>query len=78
MADIHNLPCNHESESLFGQSGILSESELGAFGLRPQIVDSHAAYLGHWVKILEDRPGPCWKPPGTRSGPAQTRQSLAA
>jgi antirestriction protein ArdC len=23
-------------------------------GLRPQILDSHAAYLGHWVKILKD------------------------
>lgn len=41
-------------------------------GLRPQILDSHAAYLGHWVKILKDRPGPCWKPPGTPSGPSIT------
>lgn len=25
-------------------------------GLRPQLLDSHAAYLGHWAKILKSRP----------------------
>ena len=25
-------------------------------GLRPQLLDGHAAYLAHWAKILKDRP----------------------
>ena len=57
-------------------------------GLRPQILDSHAAYLGHWVKILKDRPGALLEASGhaqravdhllAYSQPAQARQPLAA
>jgi antirestriction protein ArdC len=38
-------------------------AEIGAaalglrIGLRPQLLDDHAAYLAHWVKILKARPG---------------------
>jgi antirestriction protein ArdC len=37
-------------------------AEIGAaalglrIGLRPQLLDDHAAYLAHWAKILKDRP----------------------
>ena len=37
-------------------------AEIGAaalglrIGLAPQVLDSHAAYLGHWAKILRHRP----------------------
>ncbi len=37
-------------------------AEIGAcvlglkIGLAPQLLDGHAAYLGHWVKILKERP----------------------
>lgn len=57
-------------------------------GLRPQILDSHAAYLGHWVKILKDRPGALLEASGhaqravdhllAYSQPAQASQPLAA
>jgi antirestriction protein ArdC len=57
-------------------------------GLRPQILDSHAAYLGHWVKILKDRPGALLEASGhaqravdhllAYSQPAEARQPLAA
>ena len=26
-------------------------------GVRPQMIDSHAAYIGHWAKLIKDRPG---------------------
>jgi antirestriction protein ArdC len=36
----------------------LGSAALGLrIGLRPQLLDGHAAYLGHWIKILKDRPG---------------------
>jgi antirestriction protein ArdC len=37
-------------------------AEIGAaalglrIGLRPQLLDDHAAYLGHWARMLRDRP----------------------
>lgn len=38
-------------------------AEIGAaalglrIGLRPQLLDSHAAYLAHWAGLLRERPG---------------------
>jgi antirestriction protein ArdC len=38
-------------------------AEIGAaalglrIGLRPQLLDDHAAYLAHWARMLRDRPG---------------------
>lgn len=44
-----------------GLSGYVAEIGAAALGLRiglkPQLLDSHAAYLAHWAKILKDRPG---------------------
>lgn len=37
-------------------------AEIGAcllglrIGLRPQLLDSHASYLAHWIKLIRDRP----------------------
>ena len=43
-----------------GLSGYVAEIGAAALGLRiglaPQLLDSHAAYLGHWAKILRHRP----------------------
>ena len=57
---------NREFGRRFGDAAYAFEelvAEIGAaalglrIGLRPQMLDSHAAYLAHWAKILKDRPG---------------------
>jgi antirestriction protein ArdC len=59
------------SDELFESVGVIAKASakgarqpvIGAaalglrIGLRPQLLDDHAAYLGHWVKILKARPG---------------------
>ncbi|MEW5688186.1 MAG: zincin-like metallopeptidase domain-containing protein [Pseudomonadota bacterium] len=59
------LRLNRTFGKRFGDSAYAFEelvAELGSaavglrIGLRPQLLDSHAAYLAHWVKILKDRP----------------------
>lgn len=57
-------------------------------GLAPQLLDGHAAYLGHWVKMLKERPGALLQASGhaqravdhllAYSQPAQVAQPLAA
>ena len=56
---------NRELGSRFGDDAYAFEelvAEIGAaalglrIGLAPQLLDSHAAYLGHWAKILRHRP----------------------
>jgi antirestriction protein ArdC len=57
---------NREFGRRFGDAAYAFEelcAEIGAaalglrIGLKPQLLDSHAAYLAHWAKILKDRPG---------------------
>jgi antirestriction protein ArdC len=76
----------------FGDEAYAFEELVAAIGLRiglrPQILDSHEAYLGHWVKILKDRPGALLEASGhaqravdhllAYSQPAEARQPLAA
>ena len=88
---------NREFGARFGDEAYAFEelvAEIGSaaiglrLGLRPQILDSHAAYLGHWVKILKDRPGALLEASGhaqravdhllAYSQPVETRQPLAA
>jgi antirestriction protein ArdC len=57
-------------------------------GLRPQQLESHAAYLGHWAKILKSRPNALMEASGHAqravdyllafSAPATTAASIAA
>ena len=57
-------------------------------GLAPQLLDGHAAYLGHWIKLLKERPGALLEASGhaqravdhllTYSQPAEVTPALAA
>ena len=57
-------------------------------GLRPQLMDSHAAYLGHWAKVLKARPNALMEASGHAqravdyllafSSPATAATSIAA
>jgi antirestriction protein ArdC len=56
---------NREFGARFGDEAYAFEelvAEIGAaalglrIGLRPQLLDGHAAYLAHWASILKERP----------------------
>lgn len=56
---------NRDFGAKFGDEAYAFEelvAEIGAaalglrIGLRPQLLDGHAAYLAHWVSILKERP----------------------
>jgi antirestriction protein ArdC len=57
-------------------------------GLRPQLLDEHAAYLAHWAKILKARPNALMEASGHAqrvvdyllafSAPASAAASIAA
>ena len=56
---------NREFGARFGDEAYAFEelvAEIGAaalglrIGLRPQLLDGHAAYLAHWAAILKERP----------------------
>ena len=67
---LHWSGAEHRLARAFGQrygdeayafEELVAEIGAAALGLRiglpPQMLDDHAAYLGHWVKILKARPG---------------------
>ncbi len=91
------LRLNREFGRRFGDAAYAFEelcAEIGAaalglrIGLRPQLRDSHAAYLAHWARILKDRPGALLEASGHAqravdfllafSQPADAAASLAA